>query len=314
MAKQTIKLKNDKEKTLKNALNEYVIDCKARGLSTYTIGNYTKAINYLIDYVGDINIYTISNGLIKNWAIHLLETKSSNSCRTLLKGVRLFLNYFNLNIDITLPPKEKKVLPIYTDEEIKKLLTKSKRMSFGRIRTYTIVCFLLNTGVRTQTLINIKIKDIDFNSNKIFLAKTKTHKQYEIPMSTALKKQLKEYLELWEHNDDNYLFPNIYGEQLSADALRQRIMEYHLARGVKTYSIHKYRRTFATNFSKNNNNMFMLQLLMGHSDISTTRLYCNTLSVDDIANYDSYCILDRIKKNTIKVNKTSISSKKQNNK
>lgn len=301
--KKSIKLKTKtSNRTISQAKEEFLLDCKSRGLSEYTIINYGKAIRYFAEWRGNINITEITDTNLKEWAVALRETHSQNTTRTFVKTVRIFLRYFGIEFDMENPRAEQKILPVYTEEEVKKLIAPPTRESFGRYRTHAIVCFLFSTGVRTQTIINIKIRDVNFKDNTIFLAKTKTLKQYTIPMSSQLKKVLKDYLKLYDHNDDDWLFPNIYGEQLSPDALRQLILEYHRARGVRTYSVHKYRRTFATHFNKTNGNVFALQLLLGHSDVSTTRKYCN-ISVGDIENYDDFNLLDNSKKEQIKVKK-----------
>lgn len=292
---------------LEEAKCEFLLDCHSRRLSEYTIQNYTKAIDYFISFVGNINLYDVTDSDLKRWLVHLNSKNAVNSVRSWIKCVKIFFKYFKIVFDVKNPSEEKKVLECYTDEEIKLLLTKPKRKSFGRIRDYTIVCFLLGTGVRTSTLINIKIKDVDFKQHTIFLSTTKTHKQYTIPLSASLANVLTEYLGVWNHNEDDYLFPSVFGDQLEPNALRQIIYNYHKVRGVSSYSVHKYRRTYAVNYLKKCNNVFFLQQLLGHSDISTTRKYC-PIDLEDVKNnYDDYNPLDNnLRKKSIKLNRKHI--------
>lgn len=299
--------KTSKHLSFEEAKQDFLLDCRSRNLSPYTIENYEKAIRYFYQFIGDKkdNIYDLQPNDIKRWLVYLNDKGTGiNSIRAWVKYLKLFLKYFKIEVsDIGTLQKEQKILEPYTDEEIKKLLIKPRRRSFGQLRDYTIVCFLLGTGVRTSTLINIKIKHIDLKSKTLFLEKTKTRKQYTIPLSTTLLEVLKEYLSSWTYNDEDYLFPNVFGEPLTAAALRQTIREYHLNRGIKSCSLHKYRRTFATKYLQSNGNIFYLQLLMGHSDISTTRQYCS-VNIDDLQrNYDSLNPLDNMKRKSIRLRK-----------
>lgn len=302
--KKTLQLKLNnlpKELPLSSAKSEFIIDCKARKLSSPTILNYSKSIDYFIDFIGDINLYEITDSDVKRWMISLHEKNAINSVRSYIKNIKYFFKYFNIIIDVKNPREQKKILECYTDEEVRLLLTKPKYNSFGRIRDYTIVCFLLSTGVRTSTLINIKVTDADLKAKTLFLRKTKTQKQYTIPLSSTLCSVLAEYLDVWNHNPDDYLFPSAYGDQLSPPALRQLIYSYHKQRGIKSFSVHKYRRTFASNYLKSCNNVFFLQQLLGHSDISTTRRYCS-INIEDLQNnFDAYNPLDNTLKKSIKL-------------
>ena len=297
--------KTSKYLSLEDAKQDFLLDCRSRNLSPYTIENYEKAIRYFQQFVEDKkdNIYDLQPNDIKRWLVYLNDKGTGiNSVRAWIKCLKIFLKYFNIDMSqVGSLQKEHKILEAYTDEEIKTLLTKPRRHSFGQLRDYTIVCFLLGTGVRTSTLINIKVKHIDIKSKTLFLEKTKTRKQYTIPLSTTLIEVLKEYLALWTYSNEDYLFPNVFGEQLTPVALRQAIREYHTNRGIKSCSLHKYRRTFATMYLQNNGNIFYLQMLMGHSDISTTRQYCSVNIEDLQKNYDSLNPLDNLKRKGIKL-------------
>ena len=74
-----------------------------------------------------------------------------------------------------------------------------------------MVNYMLATGNRISTVLNVKISDIDFDTNMIKLRVVKSRKQQFIPMSSGLKKALNTYLELWEHTEDDYLFPEYEG-------------------------------------------------------------------------------------------------------
>lgn len=287
---------------LSKAFDTFILDYKSRQLSPNTIANYQNVFKYFQNYTSDIPLEEVTSELVKEWMVYLQEQGcTANTVRGYLKCLKAFFRFHEHSIIINSPKEDKKVLECYTQEEIRKLLTKPKKLSFASIRDYTIVCFLLATGVRCSTCINVKVKDINFSKGLIFLHKTKTRKQYYIPLSNTLKRILKEYLSIWEHKTDDWLFPTMYGDQISAETLKKAIKYYHQRKGVSTYSVHKYRRTFATHHLKQCNNIIYLQQLLGHSDIATTRKYV-TVNVEDLQNnFDSYNPLDNMIKKGIKI-------------
>lgn len=302
MSRKALKIIQENEAvTIAEARNDYLAFCRARNLANATILNNEKATRYFMDFLGaDFNIYDITKQDVTNYVLDCLTRVQGNTARSYCKVLKTFFSYFELDIEITMPSETFKYKEIYTDEEITLLLQPPKRKSYTALRDYALICFLLSTGVRGRTLVNIKIKDLYFDNNLIFLDTTKTKKQYYIPMSTQLKKVLKQYLAVWKHREEDYLFPNQFGEQLGKKGLGCLIARYNKSRGVETRGVHRFRNTYATNYVKNNGNVFRLQQLLGHSKIETTRRYV-TINVEDLKlNYDEYNILDVYETNRIK--------------
>lgn len=280
--KQQIKINQQTETPLVQHLDSFINDCKIRGMANDTITTYKSQLKLFIGFVGSKEVNT---QLINEYILYM-RSKGNN--------------------DITVRSKIKFVRNSkspYTKEEIDILLKKPTRNSYTEYRNHAIVCFLLATGVRCRTLVNIKTKDINFTNNTIFLSTTKTGKQFYIPMSSTLKATLKHYLSLFEHEADDFLFMTLYGEQLARSSVKEAIRSYNLKRGVSKTSIHLFRNTFAINFLKNGGNLFTLKEILGHTDISTTQQYLK-FSVDDMQdNFDDFCPLDTMKRKGIKLKK-----------
>ena len=105
---------------------------------------------------------------------------------------------------------EKKIKETYTDNEINILLKKpdTKKCNFSEYRDWVFINYVLATGNRVSTIINIKIGDIDFDNDTIILKKTKNRSQQIIPISNSLKIVLIEYLKYRKGTIEDYLFCN----------------------------------------------------------------------------------------------------------
>lgn len=300
--KKIVKLKKQENITLQEHLENFLIDCKVRGLSNDTIESYTSQINLFINFVGDSEINT---ECINTYVLHMRQKGNADiSIKTKLKFIKTFLKFCGYDeneIKFPLISVVRENKEPYSKEEIELLLKKPTRNSYTAWRNHTIVCLLLSTGIRCRTLVNLKISDLDFTSNTILLREIKTKKKYYIPMSSTLKQSIKHYLSLFEHDTDDYLFMSLYGDKLSRPSVKEAIREYNLKRGVPKTSIHLFRHTFAINYLRNGGNIMTLKEILGHSNIATTQQYLK-VTVDDLKqDFDDYCILDNAKRKGIKL-------------
>ena len=164
-----------------------------------------------------------------------------------------------------------KIKDTYKDKELEILLEKTdlSNCNFSTYRSWTMINFLLATGVKLRTIINMRIKDLDFNEGYIYLRKVKNRKQQIIPISKSLSKILQEYL-----------FSANHGEKISSSGVRSAIRRYNLRRGVNKTSIHLFRHTFCKKAILSGMDIFRLQKIMGHSSIEVTQKYANMFKED----------------------------------
>lgn len=201
-------------------------------------------------------------------------------------GLRAFLYYCMDNgyiskFQIKLIKAVKQVKPIYTENELEKLLEKPdvKKCSFIDYRNWVISNYLLATGNRLRTIINMKIEDVNFDNCQILLKATKNRKQYIIPLSEELQKILQEYLVYRKgKSPDDYLFCNSYGKKMNKRTLQGQIKKYNNDRGVFKTSAHLYRHTFAVNYLLNGGDIMRLQKLLGHSSLDMVKEYLDMIS------------------------------------
>lgn len=199
------------------------------------------------------NCQLVNQKVIFDYISYLKQKQVGDiSINSYIRGLRAIIYYF-IDLDYTAPFKinliraEKPIKPTYTDRELELLLQKpnTKKSNFTEYRNWVIVNYLLGTGNRASTVINIKIGDIDFTAGTIILKKTKNRRQQIIPLSYSLLIILREYMKYREGGEDDYLFCNSYSQKLTRPALQHAIYCYNKSRGVIKTSIHLFRHTFA---------------------------------------------------------------------
>lgn len=292
------------KKTVMDSIDNYLIECTVRGLSEHTIYNYTSTCKMFLELIGNKPIDTINKNDVNRFVMYLQSRGNNNiSIKTRLKSLKAFFTFAEINVSMPILKCSSPVKAPYTADEIKKLLDKPTIRSYTQYRNHAIVSTFIATGIRSRTLLGLKIKDVDFTTGTIFLNEVKNEKKYFIPLSTTLNQTLRHYLSLYEHDENDYLFVNLYGEALDRNALKQTIRDYNLKRGVTKTSVHLFRHTFAYNYIKNGGNVMYLQNILGHSKLETTQLYLSIQTEDVQRDFDDYCMLDTVQRNGIKIKK-----------
>lgn len=204
------------------------------------------------------------------------------------------------NFKIKLIKAESPIIETYSDSELRLLLEKPnmKKCTFAEYRNWVICNFLIATGCRSNTLLNIKTDDIDSENEVVIYKKTKNKKQQVIPLTKSLIPILREYI---QRIDEGYLFTNSFGEPMTNSILGHNLRNYNLRRGVSTTGIHRFRHTFAKKFLLNGGDVFRLQKLLGHSDMSVIKNYVNMFTDDLKQDFDKFNPLESVMMKNTKI-------------
>ena len=159
----------DVEKTFAEGFEEYILDCKSRNLRDGTIRHYRESIKQIYKRVpadtliSDMDEYTVPEFIIAlRDDPNLNDVSMGTYARDLKTLMRFFMRCEYLPyFEIKIPKADTEAIETYTDTELKMLLKKPdvRKCGFVTYRSWVIVNFLLSTGIRQNSLINIKIKD-----------------------------------------------------------------------------------------------------------------------------------------------------------
>lgn len=169
-----------------------------------------------------------------------------------------------------------------TDEEVELL-----KLSAKCLRDRALVEMMLATGVRVDEFVNIKKSDVDFlhRSVRIF---GKGSKWRTVFFSKSAAVHINRYLESRE-DDSPYLFVTVRSpHQLDTNSVRCILHKMGHAAGVKNLHPHRLRHTFASTLEKSGCPIEVIQELLGHTNLSTTRTYVKVDADNIKANYERY--------------------------
>lgn len=300
--------------SIQEAFDLFIRKCKIKNLTDLSISSYEKKMVHFYEFIDKSEpITAVTKDTVDDYILWLRENTEANdiTINSYLRSVRAFL-YFCMEdkyiptFKIQLIKAEKKIKETYTDDELVRLLEKPDvdNCSFSCYKTWVFENYLLGTGNRISTALDLHIGDINFQSGVIILRKTKNRKQQIIPLSATLAEILQGYLQIRGGEADDYVFCNEYGEQASCRTYQQLVRRYNRKRGVEKTSCHTFRHTFAKNWILNSGDMFRLQKILGHSDLTVTKEYVNMFGQDLQMDFEKFNPLDNLKsrsKGTIKM-------------
>ncbi len=180
--------------------------------------------------------------------------------------------------EITMPKIGRALPQSLTEDEVDSLLAAPNVSEPLGNRDRAMLELLYATGVRVSELINLKMSQMSLNQGVIRIV-GKGDRERLIPLGDEAQDWLRDFIdgariEILLERQTDYLFPTRRGDRMTRQAFWHIIKRYAKKAGVKKkLSPHTVRHAFATHLLNNGADLRVVQLLLGHSDVSTTQIY-----------------------------------------
>ena len=289
----------------------YQLCAATEGKSTSAIAIVTNSIRYLSDFLSTNSLSTdvtrIGINEMRQFILYLQHKRcfndhpyskeqqrglSGHTINTYMRSIRSFWSWLiseeiidtSLFFKLKIPKPPKKIMPTFSQSQIESLLSVISNSAKG-YRDRVIILTLLDTGLRVNELINLKIDNVWLEEG-IIKVLGKGNKERLLPIGKQIRKLLWRYInhhrpEPARPNIDN-LFLTQDGRPLTknrADTMMKCYGKKAGLAGVRC-SPHTLRHTFAISYLRNGGDVFSLQRILGHSSLEMTRRYCELADVD----------------------------------
>jgi site-specific recombinase XerD len=266
------------------------------GRSAKTAENYKLYLERFVEFTNDTTVDKITSEIIRKYRLWLNRYKNDNDDELAtitqsyhLIALRGFLTYLSKRDIASLSPEKielpkisrKQVTFLHYDEVARLLDTISIESEDG-LRDRAIIELLFSSGLRVSELVNLNRDHVN-TKRREFMVRGKGQKDRPVFIGEAAASRVEDYLAARLDNLPPLFLsysrnntPSTSGDyrRLTARSIQRIINKYAKLAGItKHVSPHTMRHSFATDLLMNGADLRSVQVMLGHSNISTTQVY-----------------------------------------
>lgn len=261
-----------------------------KGLSNLTLEAYhrdLKLFSIWLDAEGFCINEASQTSILKYLAYRVEQKSTARTNARLLSTLKQFYRYLvrtgqrdDNPTQLISAPKINKLLPdSLSEKEMEDLLQAPDVQAHFGLRDRCMLELMYSSGLRVSELVSLELNQLNRNLGLLRLS-GKGNKERVIPVGEEALFWLDKYINdsrpllLKDSSTTDALFISSRGTGISRQAFWQHIKKYLTIAGIKnTYSPHSLRHAFATHLLNHGADLRTVQMLLGHSDLSTTQIY-----------------------------------------
>jgi integrase/recombinase XerD len=181
-------------------------------------------------------------------------------------------------LDISMPRSGRPLPKSLTEVEVERLIGAPRADDPLGMRDRTMLEVLYATGLRVSELVSLKHQQVNLNQGVVRIS-GKGNRERLVPLGGEAIERIKEFMAgprdaILGRQTTDYLFPTRRGDRMTRQSFWHIIKRYaRLAKIDKPLSPHTLRHAFATHLLNHGADLRVVQMLLGHSDLSTTQIY-----------------------------------------
>lgn len=289
------------------AIDGFINYCKCKNLSPNTLIYYRSRLDAFHTYVEMSCPGTTPEGVSAQLVREFLADQNQRRSDTTACHSYVALNtFFSFLVNdgfldvspmarVDKPKRRRVVVDTFSLEQVESVLATCKR-DFVGVRDRAVIVLMLDCGLRVSELCGLRLEDIDW-TGQTMLVLGKGDVERIVPFGHAGRQALNDYLTRRRSLDTTALFVNVYGNPCNRFTIRSMLQARCERAGISVVrcSPHTLRHTFAVHYLRNGGDVFSLQKLLGHSDLTMTRRYAELSQTDVQDKHRMFSPADRLK-------------------
>lgn len=259
------------------------------GLSENTISSYRSDLERFSDYFSEPKAFlSIDHIDLQGFLGERLEQgyKATSSAR-MLSCLRKFFRFLSLEnyrkddptLTLTSPKCGAHLPKSLSEEQVMDLLDVPNTLDPIELRDKAMLELLYATGLRVTELVSLSTDNISLKQGVVRII-GKGDKERLVPLGEEANYWIQEFFQygrpiLLNNQQSDVVFPSRRGQQMTRQTFWHRIKHYAVLAGIDAdkLSPHVLRHAFATHLVNHGADLRVVQMLLGHSDLSTTQIY-----------------------------------------
>lgn len=288
------------------AIGGFTLALASEGKSQHTIDDYRRSLNKFQKFVGGERLVSeISRHDVRAFLASLRGSLAPKSRSNVYVGLSSFWTWavsegyaeVHLLRGIKAPRAPAPVIEPFAEEDVQAMIkacartrswvsqagqeTSSRRVS--AVRDRAILLLLLDTGMRSSELCELRVGDVDLEIGRATIRHAKGGKQRVVYFGKRSRHALWRYWATRSDLEDSsrVIMTVLDGERtVTRDALYRLVRRIGERAGVTKAHPHRFRHTFAISYLRNGGDVFTLQHLLGHSTLDMVRRYARVADSD----------------------------------
>lgn len=259
------------------------------GLAENTLAAYRSDLSHFDEFLNKNNaeLLTVTKPLLLRYLKQGQDRGlTAKTAARLLSALRRFYQYLLLQkitdydptVEISLPKLPKTLPDSLSEDQIDTLLSMPDINDPIQFRDKAMLELLYATGLRVTELVSLRLEQVFLNQGLIRII-GKGGKERLVPFGEEANQWLSDYFKMGRimlvgTNECDVCFPSKRGSQMTRQTFWHRIKFYAQQAGITQHlSPHTLRHAFATHLLNHGADLRVIQLLLGHSSLSTTQIY-----------------------------------------
>lgn len=257
------------------------------GLSDNTLAAYGSDLTQFDRWLKNQRLLDVCEKDISRFLLYRQsQGNSSRSSARMLSSLRRFYGYYVREKQIDTDPTQLidaphvgRLLPdSLSEEDVERLLQSPETIHPLGFRDRTMLELLYAAGLRVSELVEITFQQVNFRQGCIRIT-GKGEKERLVPVGEEAMTWMEHYLagarqDILGNRQSDYVFVTTRGSCMTRQAFWHVIKRYAKQAGIEKHlSPHTLRHAFATHLLNHGADLRVVQLLLGHSDLSTTQIY-----------------------------------------
>ena len=295
---------------MKNFMDKFVEALKQRDISEKTVIGYQSDIKFFMQWFEQTNGDELSPELVtptdvREYKQYLLnvERRKANTINRRLAAISSLMHWAQDVKLIEVNPVEN-IKPVQGGISAPRWLDKRQQFSLQRAieqdlqlakiryqsrwvtrrRDASIVILMLHTGLRLNECTSLHLEDVTISDRKgeVLVQHGKGERQRRVPLNAEARKAISDWLPV-RPNKGDFLWVAVEDEhnhQLSDRTIQRVLIRYGQEAGIENLTPHVLRHTFAKNLINTGVGIEKVAVLLGHSNLNTTRIYTSPSSQD----------------------------------
>ena len=257
-----------------------------QGVSENTLAAYRSDLEKFCQFLKDKDLLAVRADDIEAYLAYRVDLglKSRSTARS-ISALKRFYQYFvrekaivdSPMVNIAQPKAGQSLPKTLSEAEVEALLAAPDIEDPMGLRDKAMLELLYATGLRVTELVGLRMEQINLRQAVVFV-KGKGNKERLVPLGEEAMYWLEQFLkvgrsQMIKHATD-FVFPSKRGIGMTRQTFWHRIKHYAILASVESpLSPHTLRHAFATHLLNHGADLRVVQMMLGHSDLSTTQIY-----------------------------------------